>query len=361
MTSAAASPSWGAATDLGRREMNQDFFIAEPPLFAVADGMGGHRAGDVAARTAVESIAEKLGDGDEALTKAVREANREVFEKARSNPDLKEMGTTITAMVLRDGTAQLVHVGDSRAYLLRAGELKTLTRDHSVVGRLLREGRITQEEADYHPQRSVLERAIGIETDVDVDAHSLDTDPGDRILLCSDGLTNILEDGEIQGILEDESDPQKAAKRLVNEAVRGGANDNVTAVVIAFPGDRGAAPGQAGRRSKARRRAWIAAIGVAILLTLLLGARAVLVAPWWVGSDEGVVVINKGVRSSFAGMSFDRVVERTDLKTGELPENVQNDLEEGIPASSRGDARSIVNNLRKPAGSTPAPTPSPAP
>ena len=359
MKSEAPSPSWGAATDLGRREMNQDFFVAEPPLFAVADGMGGHRAGDVAARTAVESIAEKLGEGDEALTHAVREANREVFEKANSNPDFKDMGTTITAMVVRDGTAQLVHVGDSRAYLMRGGELEVLTRDHSVVGRLLREGRITKQEADYHPQRSVLERALGIETDVDVDSHTVDTGPGDRILLCSDGLTNILEDDEILGILAGESDPQKAAKKLVNEAVRGGANDNVTAVVVAFPGD-GTTAGRKGRPAKARRRIWIAAISLAVLLAGVLGARAVLTAPWWVGSLKGQVVINKGVRSSVAGVSFDRVIETTEVQTSELPENVQNDLEEGIPAKSRQDAKTIVANLRT-VGGTPAATPSPTP
>jgi serine/threonine protein phosphatase PrpC len=352
------SPSWGAATDLGRREMNQDFFVAEPPLFAVADGMGGHRAGDVAARTAVESLARKLGDGDEALAQAVREANREVFEKANSDPDLKDMGTTITAMVVRDGSAQLVHVGDSRAYLMRGGELQVLTKDHSVVGRLLREGRITKQEAEFHPQRSVLERALGIETNVDVDAHTLDTGPGDRILLCSDGLTNILEDDEILGILENEEDPQKAAKKLVNEAVRGGANDNVTAVVVAFPGER-TSSGRKGRGPKKRRRLWIAAV-VAALALLVLGTRAVLAAPWWVGSKGGHVVINKGVRSSIGGVSFDRVVETTDLETSGLPENVRNDLDEGIPANSRDDARTIVANMRK-VGASPTPTPSPAP
>lgn len=354
----------GAATDVGGRNTNQDFFIAEPPLFAVADGMGGHRAGDVASRTAVEVVVQQLGGGDEALTEAVREANREVFQKAGSNPDFKDMGTTMTAMLVRDGSTHLVHVGDSRAYLLRAGELRRLTEDHSLVARMVREGRITPAQAEYHPQRSVLEKALGIGSDIDVDATTLDTEPGDRILLCSDGLTNVLDDQDILRILQEERDPTKAAKRLVTDAVRGGANDNVTSVVVDLPGEprapaAGAAP--APKKKRRGRRGLMAGLVLAILLVAALSARAVVSAPWWVGERDGRVTIFKGVSGSYAGMRFVRVQERTKLQLDSLPESTQSDLREGIPAESRADARSIVANLKKlqaPAAPTPPP-PSP--
>jgi serine/threonine protein phosphatase PrpC len=349
----------GAATDVGGRETNQDFFVAEPPLFAVADGMGGHRAGDVASRTAVEVVIQQLGDGDEALTQAVREANREVYQKAGSNPDLKDMGTTITAMVVRNGSTHLVHVGDSRAYLLRGGAISRLTEDHSVVARMVREGRITAAQAEYHPQRSVLEKALGVGAEVDVDAHTLDTEPGDRILLCSDGLTNVLDDEEIQRILQQERDPSKAAKRLVDQAVRGGANDNVTSVIVDFPGQpRSSVKSSAPTAKKSRRRYVILATLLALILITALAGRAVVSSPWWVGQQGGRVVILKGVNGSYARMSFDRVQERTDLELNSLPQPIQNDLREGIPADSRADARAIVSNLRK--LSSPAPMTSPS-
>jgi serine/threonine protein phosphatase PrpC len=355
----------GAATDVGGRNMNQDFFVAEPPLFAVADGMGGHRAGDVASRTAVEVVVQQLGAGDEPLTEAVREANREVFQKAGSNPDFKDMGTTMTAMLVRDGSTHLVHVGDSRAYLLRAGELRRLTEDHSLVARMVREGRITPAQAEYHPQRSVLEKALGIGSDIDVDATTLDTEPGDRILLCSDGLTNVLDDQDILRILQEERDPTKAAKRLVTDAVRGGANDNVTSVVVDFPGEpRAAGAAPAPEKKRRGRRRFMLALVLALLLIAAFSARAVVSSPWWVGEQNGRVTIFKGVSGSYAGMRFVRVQERTDIGVESLPESTQSDLREGIPAESRADARSIVSNLRKleaPATTTPPQPPSTPP
>lgn len=338
-------PSHGAATDVGRRETNQDYFIVQPPLYAVADGMGGHRAGDVASRTAVEVISEKIRDQHEALAEAVREANRAVHDKAGSDPKLRDMGTTMTAVILQDGRAQLVHVGDSRAYLFRAGELERLTEDHSVVGRMVREGRISAEEADQHPQRSVLEKALGVEAELDVDSHTVGTEPGDRILLCSDGLTNVLADEEIQAILADEPNPEKAAKRLVGEAIKGGANDNVTTVVVNLPGEP--VPATARPLKKRRKGRVIAAAVLVAVLALLVGGRAVLVAPWWVGEDRGNVVIFKGVEGSFAGVKFVRVVERSEVEVATLPEAVADDIKEGIPAEDRMDAEQIVRNFKR--------------
>ena len=158
-----------------------------------------------------------------------------MYAQASQNPDLAGMGTTITAMLASADGAQIVHVGDSRAYLLRDGRLRRLTQDHTVVERLAREGKIPANEVDHHPQRSVLERALGVGPEVDVDVQLLDVHLGDRLLLCTDGLTTMLEDEEIQAILREEKEPDAASRRLIAEALEAGGKDNVTAVVVDFP------------------------------------------------------------------------------------------------------------------------------
>lgn len=229
-------PRFAAATDVGLvRANNEDAYLAAPPLFAVADGMGGHRAGEVASAAALRALREGAGHDTDSLVAAVHAANRAVHAEATANPDLAGMGTTITALMASAGSAQIVHVGDSRAYLFRDGRLRRLTQDHTVVDRLAREGKIPAEEVERHPQRSVLERALGVSPEVDVDVQLLDVRPGDRMLLSTDGLTSMLADDEIGAILLDESDPQVAADRLIEEALAAGGKDNVTAVVVDFP------------------------------------------------------------------------------------------------------------------------------
>lgn len=229
-------PQYAAATDVGLiRSNNEDAYLAAPPLFAVADGMGGHRAGEVASAGAIRVLQAEAGHDSDSLVAAVQAANRAVHAEASANPQLAGMGTTITAMMATHDAAQIVHVGDSRAYRLRDGKLRRLTRDHTVVDRLAREGKIPAEEVDRHPQRSVLERALGVGPEVEVDVQLLDVRPGDRILLCTDGLTSMLDDDEIQAILEREADPALAARALIQAALSAGGKDNVTAVVVDYP------------------------------------------------------------------------------------------------------------------------------
>jgi protein phosphatase len=229
-------PRYAAATDVGLvRSNNEDAFLTAPPLFAVADGMGGHRAGEVASAGAIRTLQKEAGHDTDSLVAAVQSANRVVHAEAAANPDLSGMGTTITAMMTTHDSAQIVHVGDSRAYLLREGRLRRLTQDHTVVDRLAREGKIPAEEVDRHPQRSVLERALGVGPEVDVDVQLLDVRPGDRLLLCTDGLTSMLDDDEIREILLTELDPETAAQALIDAALAAGGKDNVTALIVDFP------------------------------------------------------------------------------------------------------------------------------
>jgi PPM family protein phosphatase len=238
---------YGACSEIGLvREVNEDSMLHDPPLFAVADGMGGHLAGDVASQMAIEQLVAEYRASD-SISGAVRHANRAIFRAAQSDPELSGMGTTITAMIAGEDSAQIVHVGDSRAYLLRNGDLSRITQDHTVVGRLVQQGRIAPEDADRHPQRSYLERALGVDPDVEVDVYVLDTSAGDRILLCSDGLFGMIDDDVILAVLDREKDPQRAAERLCEEAVEAGGADNVTTVVIDYPEASDGRPATAGR------------------------------------------------------------------------------------------------------------------
>ncbi|KRT62807.1 MAG: PTC1, protein serine/threonine phosphatase [Chloroflexi bacterium CSP1-4] len=224
-------------TDRGRvRPTNEDAFAVAPPLYVVADGMGGHRGGEVAARLAVTTIALRApelaaADGD-ALAAALREANRIILDAAGEDDALRGMATTCTAALVRGRVARIAHVGDSRAYLWRAGTLTQLTADHSVVAELVREGYLSPEEAAHHPRRNVILRALGHVPDLDVDSAEVVLDAGDRLLLCSDGLTNELDDGEIADVLGADAHAQGTADRLVGLANAAGGADNVTVIVI---------------------------------------------------------------------------------------------------------------------------------
>ncbi len=247
-------------TDVGRqREANEDSYVLAPPVFVVADGMGGARAGEVASRTAAEAFeagADGQGTPEERLTRLTREANRRIHELAQSDVSRRGMGTTLTAAMLSEAGISLGHVGDSRAYRLRAGQLEQLTHDHSLVAELERSGQLTPEAAEHHPQRSIITRALGPEADVEVDAHTHTARPGDVYLLCSDGLTSMISDDEIASILRAEAAAQPegrsaerragasledAARELVRAANQSGGRDNVTVVLFSLGGDGEAA------------------------------------------------------------------------------------------------------------------------
>jgi len=224
----------GAVTDIGRvRRGNEDRYLVDPSLglYAVADGMGGHRAGEVASETALDALHEAVGDGGDIET-AMTLANEAVFEKASDDDELRGMGTTLTAVTLRDDKLEVGHVGDSRAYLRRDGSLQQLTDDHSLVAELVAAGEISEDEAEVDPRRSMITRALGIEPGVEVDVVPIAVQAGDRLVLCSDGLTGMIRDDALAEILEQESDPKDAAKRLVDRANEAGGIDNVTVVVV---------------------------------------------------------------------------------------------------------------------------------
>lgn len=231
-------------TDVGRvREANEDAFLVGESIVAVADGMGGHLAGEVASATALEPVRALDGrafeDGPSAISalrEAVVQANDTVSKMAREEPSYRGMGTTLTAALIEGRRLHVAHVGDSRAYLLRGNRFSQLTDDHTLVQHLVDEGQITREEAATHPQRSIITRAIGVSPEIDVDALSLELDPGDQVLLCSDGLTGVVSDDDIARELRAWDDPEETLKRLIEAANAGGGPDNVTAVLLRYGG-----------------------------------------------------------------------------------------------------------------------------
>ena len=230
-------------THTGRvRPHNEDRFLADPPLLVVADGMGGAQAGEVAATVAVEAVAGLGADTSVGrLRQAVEEANRSIRQMAAADPDRSGMGTTVTAALLEQGRLELVHVGDSRAYLLRDGALRRLTDDHSIVGELVRRGLLTEEEADAHPQRNVITRALGAEPEVQVDELVYELRSGDVILLCTDGLYAEVGEDVIARIIAGAPTLAQAADGLVGAANEAGGSDNITVVLARFNGEPAAA------------------------------------------------------------------------------------------------------------------------
>jgi PPM family protein phosphatase len=226
----------GVITDTGRkRRHNEDAYVCEPPLFAIADGMGGPQAGEVASRLAAAALRESgaSGGGQRRIADLIQEANRRVYDRSNTDPHTSGMGTTITVALVDDGTVAFGHVGDSRAYLIRDGSIEQITEDHSLVNELLKTGKLSPEEAHAHPQKSVITRALGTDPDVDADTFTIVAGPGDVFLLCSDGLTNMVDEDAILELVERDRDDLDAALRaLVRAANRGGGEDNIT--VVAF-------------------------------------------------------------------------------------------------------------------------------
>jgi len=230
----------GASTDIGQvREGNEDSYLVIEPLYAVADGMGGHRGGEVASSLALETVQGMFERREGSLAEQVAEANRAVFDRSQNDRSVSGMGTTLTAAQVDGNRVHLVHVGDSRAYLLRGGELTQITEDHTLVHRMVMEGEITPEEAETHPHRSILTRALGVDQTIQVDEGDIEVVPGDRILLCTDGLTGMVPEGQIREILLETPDPQEAVEKLVKVANRAGGIDNITAMILEFGDDGG--------------------------------------------------------------------------------------------------------------------------
>ena len=227
-------------SDTGRRRRrNEDQYVCVPPLFAVADGMGGAQAGEVASGLAAAVLNEAapgegvVERGEERVASLIQEANRRVFQRSSEDESTSGMGTTMTVALVDGDTIAFGHVGDSRAYRVRGGELEQLTDDHSLVGELVRSGRLSDEEAESHPQRSVITRALGTEPEVDVDTFTVEAKPDDLYLLCSDGLTDMVSPRQLQPLLvEHAGDLEAAARALVDAANAGGGEDNITVVLF---------------------------------------------------------------------------------------------------------------------------------
>jgi PPM family protein phosphatase len=229
--------AYAVASDTGRRRRrNEDNYVVAPPLFAVADGMGGAQAGEVASQLAASAL--EAGDSDgldgtERIDALIQEANTRIFDRASTDPTASGMGTTMTVALVEGMTVAIGHVGDSRAYLVRGEQMEQLTEDHSLVNELLKTGKLSEEEAQVHPQRSVITRAVGTDPDVDVDGFTIEAEDGDVFLICSDGLSDMVEDEEILELVhQNRDDLDKAVKALVAAANRGGGEDNITAVAF---------------------------------------------------------------------------------------------------------------------------------
>ena len=409
--------SWryAAASDVGLlRDGNEDSAYAGKRLLAVADGMGGHAAGEVASAAVIAALEQldelgvNAGDPQEALREAVQEANANLRLMVAADNELTGMGTTVTA-VLSDGEhTWLAHIGDSRAYLLHDGELRQLTRDHTFVQQLVDEGRIAPEDASTHPQRNFITRALDGRDPIEVDLERLDLQPGDRLLLCSDGLSGVVSDESMAEVLRTSS-PDEAVQRLVDLALRGGGPDNITCIVAdaveatvadgavvagaasdgatsaaAAPalrnGDSAAARAASLRtqpppardddapdpRHRARRirRRRAAVVGAAVLALLAVGAGAGWAwtqRQYYVGAAGGNVAIYKGVEGSLAGIELSKVDRTLPLPLADLPPFERKRVEDGIHADDRAEADRIVGHLRDVAlPPCPPPVPSPA-
>lgn len=386
---------YAASSDIGLiRKSNQDSAYAGPRLLVVADGMGGHVGGDVASSVAVAQLSPLDEDppGSDLLDRlagAVSDANYTLREMVQGDPALEGMGTTLTALLRAGSKLGLAHVGDSRCYLLRGGELTQITRDHTFVQGLVDDGRITAEQADHHPQRSLLLRALDGRTEVEVDLSVREAREGDRYLLCSDGLSGVVSEETITEALG-QGTPEQAVATLVELALRGGGPDNVTAVVAdvvdieAAPsdiptvvgaaaltdGDRGTRSDSAAGRAAAlspprqdtteagsaspegRGAGWVrrmALLGVAAVLLGVVGwsAYAWSQQQFFVGADgSGEVTIYRGLAQQLGPLQVSSVFEAQDIDVAELPEFAHRLVSETIPAQDLAEARTIVSSLR---------------
>ena len=412
------------------RSNNQDSGFAGANLFAVADGLGGHAGGDVASSIAIQRLAPldttyaTTDDAQASLQAAATTAAGDLIRAAKDRPELAGLGTTVSAIIMVDEYAVIGHIGDSRIYLFRDDELTQITADHTFVQRLVDSGRITPEEARYHPRRSVLMRVLSdMDNDPELDMFVMPTLPGDRWLLCSDGLSGVVDELHIAKVMRQGLAPGRTADTLLKQALDGGAPDNVTIVLVDVGGQHplssgtativGSASNPSGilvpaaragrsswlhpvrqaanepthfepaadyleelieedkRRAKRRRVGWISALLVALLA---LAGAGLLAYNWtqtryFVGADEDSVVIFQGVQQNIGPITLSTPIEDTDILLADLPPYQRASVERTINARSLSDAEAIVERLQAGADAvkadeaqqTATPTPTPAP
>lgn len=336
--------SFGSRTDIGYvRDHNEDSLIIIPPLFAVADGMGGHEAGEIASEITVNTLAELAPShlDAEGLTAAVEAANYNVMKAPRQGIGRDGMGTTLTAAMLEGERLLIAQVGDSRAYLLHKGHLQQITRDHSLMANLIEAGQITPEEARVHPNRSVITRAIGSDIHMRPDIYELNVDAGDRILLCSDGLSSMISNNAIESIMRRQSDAQHCADELVTAALENGGADNVTVVVADVPGFSEV------REKKRAHKSRVFYIGLAIALVAVIfaagfGGYAFISNSAYLIEENGKVSVYRGTPDDFMGIKLSTLDHTTNVDVDKLQPGVANRIKEGMSVSSIDEANSLI-------------------
>ena len=337
---------WGARSDVGCvRPHNEDSYLVQSPLFCVCDGMGGHAAGEVASSIAVETIAKTAPQSADAarLAAAVEAANAAVIEAALNGLGKPGMGCTATCAYIENDTLAIAHVGDSRAYLLHEGTLIRVTRDHSYVEELVDAGEITADEARVHPNRSVITRALGSDPAMYADHFTLHIEEGDRLILCSDGLSSMIPDSDIENIATQSSTAQICVDNLVDAALAAGGHDNVTVVVVDLVDDGVMREAQRVRR----RNVTIAAI-LALVFVLAAGIWAYtgVTGSYYLGTYQGNVAVWRGLPGKPLGLKLHWLESETSIKLSDLPEDTQNRLKAGIPQTSVDDAQDTISKYR---------------
>ena len=354
------------------RRSNEDSYLMREPLFMVADGMGGAAAGEIASRMCAEAFAEIdliRTRGTDALATAIRTANGRIHERAATDIEVSGMGTTVTAaLVADDGSVAFAHVGDSRAYLMRGGELRRLSEDHSVVAELVASGQLTEEEAERHPQRSVITRALGAESSVRVDTFTLQSELGDVILLCTDGLTGMVDEATVASVLDSGKDCEQIARDLIRGALAGGGEDNVTAIVFRMGDDLGDQdtqrhtarmvltvdpdlddPAPSGHPRSRHRTVALIALIAAVIALLAGGVYVGLHESHFVGADEttGHVVIYQGLPIDlWGGVTLYHTVYDSRVAYASLPEKERKRLFDHT-LRTYGGALAVVRNLQR--------------
>ena len=374
--------AWGAASDTGRvRQANEDSYLVVDGLFAVADGMGGHQAGEVASHLALETLQSEFdAAGTDVLVRAVENANHTLVSRSAADPELAGMGTTLVAMALVEASGRdaigVVNVGDSRLYLMSDGELAQITEDHSLVATMERQGRLTAAEAAVHPQRNILTRALGIDGTVLVDSWEILPVIGDRYLICSDGLFNEVDENRIAATLRRLADPNEACRELIRLANEGGGRDNITCVVVDVVDDSGRDP-NADPANRVRNShtggdltvadiptsepkapkvpgvirssfTWRVGVFVAAFVFVILSGFAFI---WWTGTKTWYVGVDGDNVAVFHGKPGGvlwiqpSLAEDSDLLLANVPQSAIADVKNGVEQPSLNSARSYIENL----------------
>lgn len=343
------SSYYGSRTEIGNvREHNEDSLTVLPPLFAVADGMGGHEAGEVASEITINTLndlAPQSADA-EALARAVVAANLNVIKAPSQGVGREGMGTTLTAAILEKERLVIAQVGDSRAYLLHNGSLQQLTRDHSLMADMIEAGQLTEAEARVHPNRSVITRAIGSDPHMQPDLYELNVETGDRLLLCSDGICSMIEDHEIASIMRQAPSAQSCADQLVEAALAAGGFDNATAVVVDVEGFKAVREKKQARKSKAL------AIGVIVCLLAAL-ACAVFAGYYYVNNSaylieqDGKVAVYRGLNEELFGIPLSNLEYTSGVEVDKLNPGVANRIKEGMAVGSLEEANNLITTYQQ--------------